>query len=387
MLILCIAGILWSRALLSFASVLIVVPYFFQRRFKSSPSFFTAVLCIILPVLISFFWSDDHGAWYSSLAVKIPLLFFCLGFSGISISAEWKRKIILLSLLLISAGCLQSLWEYSLDSAAYAEAYLRAKTLPTPAENDHIRFSWLVVIIIAFAIQQIKNEKQKLNQAVILLLVFFLVVYLHILAAKTGLVCLYTGTLAYLLYAGLQEKKWKPALSVTALLSVICFFCYLYSPTFRNRLQYVRYEYSLYSQGQLTSSYSDAARILSMKAGYSILKEHPLYGVGFGDLREEVNQWHSVNHSSSLPDERFLPANEWLVYGAGSGWAGFALFTIGLGMLLFVSFQKNPLMFAVAVISIIPFLVDDTLEGQYGGVILAFIVFFGQQIFRNPEPA
>jgi hypothetical protein len=41
--------------------------------------------------------------------------------------------------------------------------------------------------------------------------------------------------------------------------------------------------------------------------------------------------------------------------------------------------SNNPLSLILSLTSLIPFLIDDTLEGQYGVVILAFIAFFGQQ--------
>jgi hypothetical protein len=47
---------------------------------------------------------------------------------------------------------------------------------------------------------------------------------------------------------------------------------------------------------------------------------------------------------------------------------------------------KNNWSFVLSATALIPFLIDDTLEGQYGVVILAFIAFFGQQklTVRNP---
>jgi hypothetical protein len=125
--------------------------------------------------------------------------------------------------------------------------------------------------------------------------------------------------------------------------------------------------------------YNDAARWQSIKAGYRITKENPLTGVGFGDILSSVDQWHKTNHPESFAYERFLPANEWLVYGAGSGWPGLICFTAGLFLLLYTTTTKNIWSILLSLTSFIPFLIDDTFEGQYGVVILAFIAFFGQQ--------
>ena len=72
--------------------------------------------------------------------------------------------------------------------------------------------------------------------------------------------------------------------------------------------------------------YGDASRLLSIQAGYKITNEYPFTGVGFGDILGEVDHWHKKNHPASLASERFLPANEWLVYGAGKWLVRFDLF-------------------------------------------------------------
>ena len=91
--------------------------------------------------------------------------------------------------------------------------------------------------------------------------------------------------------------------------------------------------------------------------------------------------YHQINQPSSFAYERFLPACEWLVYGAGSGWPGMVCFTGGIVLLLFSTTSKNKMSVILSVTTLIPLLTDDTLEGQYGVILLAFIAFFGQQKF------
>ncbi|HEY1019408.1 MAG TPA: hypothetical protein VGE25_10435, partial [Sediminibacterium sp.] len=144
-------------------------------------------------------------------------------------------------------------------------------------------------------------------------------------------------------------------------------------------VQYVLYDFSNYSSGKILPGYSDASRWLSIKAGYQLTAQHPFAGVGFGDMLSAIDQWHQLNHPSSLAYERFLPANEWLVYGTGSGLPGVLCFTAGFVLLLYRTTSRNIFSVIVTTISLIPFLFDDTLEGQTGILVLAFIAFFGQQ--------
>ncbi len=380
MLVLLMVGLLVSRALVSLSSVLMVVPFFFNRQLnKRNRELLVAVLLVLLPVMVSGLWSENSSLWWNSLAVKLPLLTMLLGIASVDFSTERKNKLIYLYLFVISLGCAWSFSQYLLHPAAMQQAYLQAKTLPTPADNDHIRFSWMVVVAVILGFQGLVTAQQKTNRYLLAACLVFLVVYLHVLAAKTGLVCLYTGGGIYVIYLIIVQKKWKTGLLLLAVCAIAAFLCYQTLPTLRNRVQYVLYDFSNYSSGTILPGYSDASRWLSMKAGYQLTTEHPLQGVGFGDMLAAVDQWHQLNHPTSLAYERFLPANEWLVYGTGSGLPGILCFTAGFVLLLYRTTSRNIFSVIISVISLVPFLFDDTLEGQTGILVLAFIAFFGQQ--------
>lgn len=380
MLVLLMVGLLLSRALVSLSSVLIVVPFFFHRQIdQRTRVLLVAVLLILLPVIISGFWSENHALWWNSVVVKIPLVTMLLGIGSVYFSAERKTKLIYLYLLFISLGCIWSFSYYLLDPTTIQAAYLQAKTLPTPADNDHIRFSWMVVIAVILGFYSWRTTQTKTTRYLLAACLVLLVVYLHVLAAKTGLVCLYAGSGMYIIYLIIVQKKWKPGLLLLAVCAVAAFACYQTMPTLRNRVQYVLYDFSNYSSGKILPGYSDASRWLSIKAGYQLTAQHPFAGVGFGDMLSAIDQWHQLNHPSSLAYERFLPANEWLVYGTGSGLPGVLCFTAGFVLLLYRTTSRNIFSVIVTTISLIPFLFDDTLEGQTGILILAFIAFFGQQ--------
>ncbi len=384
-LVLLFIGLLVSRALVSFVSVLIAVPFFFHYKHISSvKSYLWAIGLIIIPVLLSFFWSDDKMLWWNSLSIKLTLVTMMLGLLSVSLSDKRWIQITWLYLFIISLGCGWSLWQYANNYIGIQESYLQSKLLPTPADNDHIRFSWMVVAGIFIGTKCLVHEKKKITRVALIVILLFLKVYLHILASKTGIVCFYTGCIIYLLYISIIQKKWKQGLGIAGFFIAIASICYFTMPTLRNRVQYVLYDFSNYSKGHTLPGYSDAARWQSIKAGYSITTQHPVSGVGFGDMLSAINQWHNINHPSSFGYERFLPANEWLVYGAGSGWPGLLCFAAGFALLLYYSTSKNVWSIILSVISVIPFLIDDTLEGQTGVVVLAFIVFFGQQKLKEP---
>ncbi len=384
LLVLLMIGLLFSRALLSFASVAMIIPFILNYPGLTKTKWpLTAIALILLPVIVSGCWSADKQVWINSVLVKVPLLTILLGLSASKLTQRTWQKLVWVYLVIIATGCCWSLFQYLGDRHAIQESYLRAKVMPTPADQDYIRFSWMVGIGVFLGLKCLFLTRDKKMRALIASFIIFLVIYLHVLASKTGLLSLYSGCCIYLFYIIIIQKKWKlgAGLVLTLIISVI--LAYTNLPTLHNRVQYVVYDFNNYSRGNYIPGYNDAARWLSIKAGYAITQQNPFTGVGFGDLPVAVNQWHQKTHPDSYDYERFLPANEWLVYGAGSGWPGLLVFTAGIFFLFYLTTAKDPLSVILSATACIPFLTDDSLEGQYGVILLAFIAFFGQQKFSK----
>ena len=382
-ILLLIIGLLISRALLSFASVMMIIPFFSLYKYQAlKKQVLAGIGLILLPVIISGFWSDDTTEWWNSVSVKIPLLTLFLGLSVTTLTRHRWMQLACLYIIAITLGSSWSLWQYVNHTESIQAAYLKAKVLPTLADNDYIRFSWMVVIAIILAVRCVLEQTDKKIKILLSLLTLSLVVYLHLLASRTGLLCLYAAIFLYTLNL-IIKKKWKLGIGCIVIIIGFITLAYHTMPTLHNRIQYIVYDFSNYSKGDFIPGYTDGARWLSLKAGYQITQQHPKTGVGFGDIRTAVDQWHTKEHPGSYAYERFLPANEWLVYGAGSGWPGLLIFTAGMLLLLYAVTAKNIFSVILSVIAFIPFVTDDSLEGQYGVVILAFIAFFGQQNFQQ----
>lgn len=377
-LVLVCAGLVFSRAILSIASVLVLVPLFFSLTDrKLNEKILVAVGLLLLPVLVSGFWSDDLLEWWNTVSVRIPLLTM-LGCFAVSLPRKRWLLVAGVYLAAVALGCIWSLLQYALDPIAIQESYLRAKVLPTLADKDHVRFSWMVAIAILLCVRCYAFVQVNIYRNVLLILAAFFVVYLHILAAKTGLLCLYACVFLYWLHLLFVRRQWKKGLIILAAVIIAAAIAYQTLPTLRNRVQYIRYDFSFYSKGVFEPGLNDAPRLLSIKAGYDLMRENPVKGVGFGDIRSSIHAWHDQHHPQSLSYERFLPANEWMVYGAGGGWPGMLCFTAGLLLLLYTTASRKIISVLLSVTAFIPFVTDDTLEGQLGVVILGFIAFFVQ---------
>ncbi|MBL7741863.1 MAG: O-antigen ligase family protein [Chitinophagaceae bacterium] len=379
-----------SRAALSVSMAVFTATCFFHtnlrthlKAFMSSPVLWSMSLLFIIP-LISGLWSEDKREWLNLLRIKLPLLVLPLAFaSPFSFSKKQWGQLICVFILLVTAGSIWSMFCYLQNIEAVHEGYLHARTMVTPLENDHVRFSWLVSIAVFFSgWQWWENRGQGNISWILLLIAVWLAVFLHILAARTGLLSFYIMLLVSVLW--LISKKAKRVYSVALLFAIIALpaIAWWIIPTFRNKVKYFCYDLEFFKDAHYLPGGNDATRVISLKAGWHMMIADPVRGAGFGDILPETKKWYDAHYPQMQPQDKIVPSSEWLIYGTGCGVPGFLLFTF----VLLVPFRlrvKNKwawmlLNFLVAV----SFIFDIGLEVQFGVFIYSFIVLLSWKWFR-----
>jgi O-antigen ligase len=400
-------GLIFSRAVLSITSIgLAMVAIMQWRKLIPYKKLFLGIALILLPVLISGLWSTNTTAWWRSVEVKLSLVTIAAGMLAAQFSFKQIQQLVWWLTMVIAASVLYSLYQYFLNEEEILNNYLVAKVMPVLMDDDHIRYSWLIVLNIILLVRVVffkveckaelvqadfkntfrqahplairfnKQQKVKVEQWIAAIFILFFIAYLHFLAAKTGLLCLYVSLAITTLYLIVKVKWWLGILLI-ALITTFAFIAYTNLPSLKNRVQYVLYDFSNYSKGIYTEGSSDGGRILSLKAGIDITKENLLRGVGFGDVQAAIIQWHDCTHPSSKDYERFLPTNQWLIYSAGSGLLGVICFSVGLILLLQPLFSKNIFSFVLITVLLLPLVTDDSFEGQFGVSIVGLVVGLG----------
>jgi hypothetical protein len=378
MVILFVLSFLLGRAPLSLVSVLLILLYWIGHPDKIRiQKLLMAATCIILPVLISGCWSDDKNTWWQSFINKLPLLTIGIGLLSVDFHKNQIKQIVWFLNGMVFEGCCWSVLHFIQDNEAITKSYLVAKVMPTVLDDDHIRFSWLIALSILLLNRQLLIQSTKAEKITGGILTLFFIFFLHLLASKTGLLCLYASIFILILYFLIKKETRKISLYLLCLMTAIAFIAYQNFPTLHNRVQYVLYDFSNYSKGKIETGSSDGARVLSMKAGMSIAKNNLLMGTGFGDLKAEVNNWHQQFQHQTLDYERFIPTNEWLIYAAASGLLGVFLFSAGMIILLQLYSFKNIFSVCLLMSLMIPLITDDSLEGQYGVAIFSMVFCLG----------
>jgi len=385
----------FSRALLSVCMISFVILSFCHSdiksqfsRFLSSPVLWGMSLLFFLP-LLSGLWSSDKEQWADILRIKLPLLCMPLAFAGLPVgfpgnlskrSWEWLACIFI---LLVTAGTCWSMFHYVPDMAAINESYLRAKAIVTPLENDHVRFSWLVSIAVLLAgwFCAEKRKQEKRLSFFLGLTALWLIIFLHLLAVRTGLFSFYimaAGTIAWLIFqkANREAGAWKYGLLLLVVLIALPLVAYKTIPSFHNRVQYFLYDKSYFKKADYWPGSTDAVRVISLKAGWQLMEQDPVTGTGFGDVLATTKKWYAANYPEMTGPDKIYPSSEWLIYGVACGWPGFLLFSLVMSIPFYIKTKAKLLWWLLNATAAFSFLFDIGLEVQFGVFIYSFIILW-----------
>ncbi|MEP7321633.1 MAG: O-antigen ligase family protein [Saprospiraceae bacterium] len=376
-------GLVSSKALISFGTgilILSTIPLFIaspKKLLAPPPQVLGFFMLFILP-FISGLWSSNGQAWVDSVLNKILLPALACAYwlaPGITRKVFTRLNLFQFGLvLLISIYSIISFF-YTPDITA---GYLRAKTLKVLLSDDHVHFSLLVVLTLILMIKEIPRFKQEFNRTLIFIiygLMFWLFLYLHILGAKTGLLLSYFGILIWC---------WKRANNLIKIIALpmifgLLFTAYQLIPTFKNRFHYTLYDFNQYVHGSIVNGLTDGARVLSWKAGIDVAIQHPLIGVGFGDLEDTFMKWHEI-HSAHLERYNWLqPSNEWLTYLCGCGIPGAIFLSLGLWWIFSKSPSKKDLFFVILfILQVMMMWYEVPLSSQTGITLFVFSICWYQ---------
>lgn len=134
-------------------------------------------------------------------------------------------------------------------------------------------------------------------------------------------------------------------------------------------------------------------KIESLKAGITILKSHPLIGVGIGDMKPAFAEAYKSNHSKLTPENQHLTHNQFLTTWIAAGIICFIAFIALWFIQLAVALRINAFEWTgFLVITMLSFLIEDTLQTQTGVSFVAFFFAFfitGRKILypRNLDSA
>jgi len=300
------------------------------RAWKQYPAFGVMTLLFWVP-FVSGLWSEDLATWWNFVRIKVPFLVLPVVFSVL----PWRSTLAMTVWWSLVLGALSSvllvLWTNGWASNEILEAIGRGKAMWTPV--NHIRYS----LLVAYAAMMSWYLAWKARRGRIRWLGIgsglVLTVFLHYLAVRSGLAFFYAVAFGVLVYEMVGGKYRWPAIGALVGMIVVMIVAVQKIPSLHKRWAYMRWELEQLQKGKYPQG-SDSQRLLSIKAGWEIFQEHPLLGVGVGDVRKEIEQYFS-EHPLEGSKKWLLPHNQYVFSLMALGVIGFSILT-GVWLYLFL---------------------------------------------------
>ena len=339
-------------------------------------SLFWGLAGLYLLLLYSCWQTYDWPYYFDRLRIKLPLLILPFAWAGARRLPTYWRQVLLAGVSLVTLGILLN---YVLDVAAINELIRQGQALPVPRGN-HVRYSLLVALTAVIGLDGYLRDGDRwlLGGGV------FLFFALHLLAVRSGLAVAYVGVALLAVQYGLRRKKYRQLAVALVVLAGLPLLAYLTVPTFRTKLQYMRYELLHRNPLEDDGNYSDQGRLTSIRLGLKLWRNAPLTGVGYGNMRSEMNEEYARSAAAlevKQPHNQFISA---LVAGGVVG----LLITVACFLLIGFGgsrWRTNPLFMAVWTMLTLSCLVENTLETSVGVTLFTLsLLLVAHPPYRKP---
>ncbi|NUO01308.1 MAG: O-antigen ligase family protein [Saprospiraceae bacterium] len=377
-----LGGMIFSKVLLSMGMIGLVMNAVFDRRIGEHFRRFLANPALVGLTLIFFIFllsglNSANTDWLiDRLRMRVP--FLVLPFAMVAIPRLGRQEyfgLLYFFLLLISGVCLCLMGWYLLHFHELTAVYRLGQVLPTP--GMHIHFSLMTAFSVAIAWELIRQgfhwRNARVERGIQAGLLVFLVIFLHILAVRSGLVVLYLMLLYLLAHFILTGKRYRTGLAIVLLMAVGLVLAYEYVPTLRNKVDYTLYNLHMIRGKTNLSELSDSYRVANVEAGIAIGNAHPWTGVGIGDIRDETEAY-LLKHYPELAGPGYMPQSQYVLTYAATGILGLLCFMLATIYPLWRHQSwRWPLFTAFHLMSFSVFAFEQLLETQVGAAI--YLVF------------
>lgn len=314
------------------------------------------------------FMGADEKYW-PMLKVKAVLLFWPLIFHlHPPIRAKAQLFCYYFFMMAISITALGSTAYYLTHFDEVQLLIKQSKSIPVVI--NHVRYSLMVVFGIFLAIILRKKKlfiwNEQTEKRILLGQAIFLVLFIHIMSVRSGLAAFYVVSGIYIVQQVVIGKQYKRGLVILAILILGPLMAYGLLPSFRTKVANTMEDLNKTGQVERANNYSLVGRLYSYKVGISNFEDHPLVGVGPAGIKHKTDSKYEELYP--VITKRIMPHNQFIHWLASVGIIGTILFCAMFFTPLFLdkNSSRRPVLFIQYAIVSVSFLVEGTLETQYG---------------------
>ncbi len=378
-------GLIFSPFILSFSLVFLLVQPFlvysirevFSRLFSNKIS--NLLLVYFLLCLLGIFYTQDLNSFWKDLQLKLPLLILPMAFVYSKYYLKRSRHLVLYAFILfIFIAGLLSFIHYLINYEEINQQIFKAKPVPLIANINHIYYSFLLAFaILSGIILHLARPGNKALKVGNIIVIILNIVFIHTIAARTGLFAFYISLVILLIIYGFKANQIILTIAAMIIVLFVGFASVKYIPVLNNRYQKTLEDLHAYRDGGDINFYSISERIEYWDKSFKVFLSSPVIGVGFGDVKHEMREIFEKENSILELENRKGPHNQYLEILAGLGIIGLLVFMMILFQALKIaSKQESPLFLAFLLISIVTFFVESTLERQAGISFFTCMILF-----------
>lgn len=297
--------------------------HYFTQFFRSRTHLIITLFFWI--VFVSGLMTEDWDYWSNRLLMKLPFLVLPIIFCGLpQLSQREYWGLLYFLVFALTLTCIGIGIHYILHFEEINTIMQQGRPMPTP--RNHIRFSLILAlgVIAAFLLYQVRFYfKYQWESKALLAAAIFLFLMIHLLSVRSGLAALYLAIFILAIRYVWQTGRYGVGLAVGVSMLLIPVMAYQTIPSFQAKVAYVRYEFWI-RENNLSGNYSDLWRIISLRMGMEIGNEHPIVGVGAGNLRQEVKARYAAQYPEM--EQIRMPHNQLISVYAGTGLVGLSVF-------------------------------------------------------------
>lgn len=363
LMIISLAGLYFSRALLSIATGLwfvygIIEVIRQEEKLYKQPfliwSFVFPLLCLLGSCQSS--WSHPQNQQILLTALAYPA--WALGLLAIKEKQQLKRIQITWVITAIIGLC-YPLIAFVGDIQGNIQALGSGKALPVFMDTDHVRFG--ILLVSAVAINWILLKEDSTNKWLKTSLLF-LIAGILFTAIRTAWVLLLILFIGWFL---LETKK-----KMVALFLLIAIGAATYQiPTVQNKIHYTLYDFEQYNQKGYDPNYSDGVRRALNQVSWKAIQEKGFSNMGWAGIPDRLQQEFKTVTKGSETNFGW-PFNQWLFWWMGVGLGGMLLFTLWMFYPILYAWRKKNTSIAIWTLAIAAScLVECTINYQFGTLL------------------
>ncbi|HTD93749.1 MAG TPA: O-antigen ligase family protein [Chitinophagaceae bacterium] len=311
------------------------------------------MLAFAAMLLVSFLLSSNHASGLRALQLRIPLLLFPLSVGLLRLRRVQRNNILLSMAIIVTLACLaclcRSVYLYQKD---HNEALLYNDSLSSLIGQQSIYTSILVnlsIYIFGWFLFYVASSTWK--KILLFLAILFLFVISYLLASRNMMLILYATTILFAFYSIIRKRRYLEGVTLLVALFIVGFLFYKFFPKTINRFRELAYtQFSYNSQGR-ESHYAGVLeadqwnganfRLAAWHCGLELFKEHPVFGVGLGDKKDELFKKYEQKQFQFAITTRKNVHNNYLDILFSLGVAGLILFILGWVILPFIRLAKS----------------------------------------------